>query len=281
VRVENPIDYWAIYVPGNGSHAYPDGYARRLPKGSRLTFQVHYTPNGTATEDKMKIGFRFADSPPKYEVQTASVINGRFEIPPHAEKHRVKAELKVPDDAEILGFLPHHHLRGVASRYELIDKNGDSRMLLDVPDYDFNWQLFYEYADPPIFKKGSIVRFTGWYDNSENNPANPDPDITVRWGQQTEDEMHVGYIEYAVPLDSQSSGNHKGLREKLLKDFADLDIDSNGELSAEELVRMIPDWAPIRITTAQQKGIFRMLDKDKSGGLSETEFDQLRQQFQH
>ncbi len=278
-QIENPIDYWAVYVPGNGAHAYPEGYARRLRKGSKLHFQMHYTPNGTATKDKTQIGFRFADHPPKYEVHTASVINGRFEIPPHAKRHKVEAELRVPVDAKILGFLPHHHLRGVAARYELVSKEGDAELLLDVPAYDFNWQLFYEYAKPRIFAKGSTVRYSGWYDNSEDNPANPNPDITVRWGQQTDDEMHVGYIEYAEPLNAEWSGKHTGLRGKLLKDFADLDIDGDGELSPDEIINLIPDWAPIQISPMQLKGFFVVLDTDKSGGLNEQEFERIRRQF--
>lgn len=277
--IENPIDYWAVYVPGNGAHTYPDGYARRLRKGSKLHFQMHYTPNGTATEDKTQIGFRFADQPPRYEVQTASVVNGRFRIPPGAKRHKVEAKLRIPIDAEILGFLPHHHLRGVAARYELVSKQGDTELLLDVPDYDFNWQLFYQYADPPVFEKGSTIRYSGWYDNSADNPANPNPNVTVRWGPQTEDEMHVGYVEYAEPLNADWKGKHAGLRGKLLKDFADLDLDDDGELSPDEVVKLIPDWAPIQFDVQQVKRFFLVLDTDKSGGLNEKEFQRIRRQF--
>ncbi len=278
-RIDNPIDYWAVYVPGNGAHAYPVGYARHLKKGSQLHFQMHYTPNGTATKDKTQIGFKFADGPPKYEVQTASVVNGRFTIPPRAARHKVEAEMKVPIDVEILGFLPHHHLRGVAARYELVSKNGDAELLLDVPNYDFNWQLFYQYAKPPIFEKGTTIRYTGWYDNSEGNPANPNPNETVRWGSQTDDEMHVGYVEYAQPLDSESGGKQLGLRGQLIKNFADLDTDGNNELSPEEVIKLIPDWAPVQISSEQVQRFFSMLDKDQSGGLNEQEFEQVRSRF--
>jgi Ca2+-binding EF-hand superfamily protein len=275
-RAENPIDYWAVYVPGNGAHVYPKGYARRLPKGAKLHFQMHYTPNGTATEDRTKIGFKFAAGLPEKEVRTASIVNGQFAIPPHAKRHQVEAELQVPVDAEVLGFLPHHHLRGVAARYELVNKKGDKEMLLDVPGYDFNWQLFYEYANPPIFRKGSTIRYTGWYDNSEDNPANPDPDRTVRWGAQTYDEMHVGYVEYAEPLADNWNGKYNGLRGSLLKNFADLDSNANGELSVEETIKLIPDWAPIRLSHEQMKRFFVMLDSDKSGGLNEKEFEKVQ-----
>jgi len=278
-RVTNPIDYWAVYTPGNGLHVYPDGYARKLPKGATLVFQMHYTPDGTATEDLTKIGFQFADKPPQYEVQTASVINARFEIPPRAKDYKVEAKLDIPVDVEVLGFLPHHHLRGVAARYELVTPDGDRQLLLDVPEYDFNWQLFYQYAEPPVFPKGSTIRYTAWYDNSEENPANPDPNDTVRFGDQTFDEMHIGYLEYAVPLDAPWADKHRNLRGKLIKGFDDLDLDDSGELSPEEVAKMIPDWAPVRISELQIKGLFGILDSDKSGGLNKKEFEQVRRRI--
>jgi peroxiredoxin len=192
------VSYWAIYVPGNGAQVYPEGYARRLPKGSRLVFQLHYTTNGTATEDLTRIGMTFADKPPKYEVKTASIVNHRFEIPAGVDNHQVVASIPIPTDVQVLGFLPHHHLRGKASRYELVSEGRKPELLLDVPQYDFNWQLFYKYAEPRIIKQGSSIRFTAWYDNSRDNPANPDPTRPVGWGQQTYDEMHLGYVEYTL-----------------------------------------------------------------------------------
>lgn len=198
-RAENQINYWAGYVPGNGVRAYPPGYARFLSAGATLVFQMHYTPNGTATADKTKIGIRFADDPPQFRVLTGSVVNRQFSIPAGAKNYKLHADLRVPVDAAILGFLPHHHLRGVAGRYELLSPSNNNVTLLDVPNYDFNWQLFYQYAQPTLFRQGSIIRYTAWYDNSVDNPANPNHNIAVGWGPQTTDEMHVGYIEFAVP----------------------------------------------------------------------------------
>lgn len=280
-RVENPIDYWAVYTPGNGIHVYPQGYARRLPKGAKLVFQMHYTPNGTATEDTTKIGFKFADQPPQYEVQTASVINARFSIPPGAKDYKIEATLDIPVDVEILGYLPHHHLRGVAAKYELFRPDGQQEVLLDVPEYDFNWQLFYQYSNPPILPKGSEIKYTALYDNSEDNPANPDPKARVRFGDQTDDEMHIGYLEYAVPRDAAWADEYRNLRGKLLKDFADLDNDKNGELSAEEVTKLIPEWAPFKLSIQQVKGLFMVIDKDKSGGLNEQEYEQIVNQFRN
>lgn len=191
--------YWGIYVPGNSTLVYPDGYAKRIPKGARLRFQMHYTPNGTATEDRTRIGLVFAKEPPQHEVHVAGVVNTRFRIPPEADNHQVVGSIKnIPSDVQILAFLPHMHLRGKAARFDLISR-GETRTMLDIPRYDFNWQLLYRYAEPVRIQAGDTIRFTAWYDNSSGNPANPNPSEEVSWGPQTDDEMHLGYIEYIVP----------------------------------------------------------------------------------
>ncbi|MEO1991592.1 MAG: redoxin, partial [Pirellulales bacterium] len=190
---------WAGYVPGQSVWAYPDGYARYLPKGARLVFQMHYTPNGTATEDKTRLGVVFAKTPPDHEVRVRGISNHRITIPPGASRHQEEASIKLPVDVTVLGFLPHMHLRGTACRYEIIGSNGNNELLLDIPHYDFNWQLLYRYSEPKTFLAGDTLQFTAWYDNSSANPANPDPAATVRWGEQTYEEMMLGYVEYYVP----------------------------------------------------------------------------------
>jgi len=197
-EIDERDGYWGAYVPGNSTLVYPDGYARRLPKGAKLRFQMHYTPNGTATEDSTRIGLIFSKKPPRHEVKVVGIANPRISIPPHADNHPEVAELRLPYDVEVLSFLPHMHLRGKAARYEALTASGQ-KTLLDVPRYDFNWQLLYRLAEPLTLHRGDTIRFTGWFDNSSDNPANPDPGRTVRWGQQTEDEMHLGYVEYVVP----------------------------------------------------------------------------------
>ncbi|MCG9895848.1 MAG: hypothetical protein MH204_10285, partial [Fimbriimonadaceae bacterium] len=190
--------FFGIYVPGNSALTYPKGLAKRIPKGAVLRFQLHYTPYGRETTDQTKIGFIFAKEPVTSEVHTASLANLRFAIPPGAKRHQVEAQLSVPREVEILSFLPHMHVRGAAARYELMS-NGASEVLLDVPRYDFNWQLNYVLKTPRKVVAGDTLKFTAWYDNSEDNPANPDHTRTVRWGAQTYDEMHLGYIEYIIP----------------------------------------------------------------------------------
>lgn len=191
--------YYAIYVPGNSTLVYPDGFGKRFPKGSKVRFQIHYTPNGTATEDRTELGMVFAREEPKHEVRVVGLVNASFAIPPGADNHAVRAQVPVPFNARILGFLPHMHLRGKAFRYELTDPGGKTELLLDVPRYDFNWQLLYKYADPKPVPRGSTLKATGWFDNSDHNPANPDPKKTVKWGPQTFDEMLLGYVEYYIP----------------------------------------------------------------------------------
>jgi mono/diheme cytochrome c family protein len=191
--------FWGEYVPGQNALVYPDGLAKKLPMGARLKFQMHYTPNGTATTDRTRVGVIYAKKPPKHEVRVAGIVNTRISIPPYAADHREEASLRLPFDATIMGFLPHLHVRGKACRYELVRGNGTRSTLLDIPQYDFNWQLLYRLYEPLALDAGDTLVFTAWYDNSVGNPANPDPTQTVRWGPQTFDEMHLGYVEYYVP----------------------------------------------------------------------------------
>jgi hypothetical protein len=191
--------FWGEYVPGQNTLVYPDGFAKKLPKGARLRFQMHYTPNGTATTDRTRVGVIYAKEPPRHEVRVAGIVNAKISIPPGAADHREEASLRLPFDAAILGFLPHLHVRGTACRYEAVRGDGTRTTLLDIPRYDFNWQLLYRLAEPLTLSAGDTLVFTAWFDNSAGNPANPDPTKTVRWGPQTFDEMHLGYVEYYVP----------------------------------------------------------------------------------
>jgi hypothetical protein len=192
--------YWAAYVPGNGAVRYPEGFARKFPAGAKVHFQIHYTPSGTAKKERLKLGLHFADTTPKYEVRTLAVADRKLNIPPGAEAHVESTSRRVPFDIPALGFMAHMHVRGTAFTYELIHEGGESEMLLDIPRYDFNWQLRYELKEPKLLPQGSFVKVTGIFDNSENNKANPDPKATVKWGDQTFEEMLIGYVDYFVPI---------------------------------------------------------------------------------
>ncbi len=191
--------FFAAYVPGNTFQIYPEGFAKPLPAGSRLRFQIHYTPNGTAVEDQMRIGFRFAKEAPRHRIHVVGIANPLLRIPPGAPNHEETASLPVPRDARILALMPHLHVRGKAFRFETLDGDGVRKTLLDVPRYDFNWQLSYRFEEPVTIPNGTRIRATAWYDNSTGNPANPDPTQEVRWGEQTFEEMMLGYVEYYFP----------------------------------------------------------------------------------
>lgn len=195
-RGEGAEGYWAAYVPGNSGHVWPEGFAKKLPAGATVSFQIHYTPNGRATEDQLKLGLHFAAKPPRYIVHTAAVAHPRLRIPAGAPDHVEVKEQTVPMDMNLLGCMAHMHVRGKAFKFEVTPPGGTTEVLLDIPRYDFNWQLRYDYAKPRFLPKGSRVKITAVFDNSDSNPANPDPSREIRWGQQTYDEMMIGYFEY-------------------------------------------------------------------------------------
>lgn len=191
--------FFAAYVPGNNRQLLPDGFAKKLLKGSKLKFQIHYTPNGKATTDQVRMGLMFNPNPPKHELRVYGLVNYTFRIPPGAADHAEKAVIRLPHDAVITGFLPHMHMRGKSCKYEATTTAGKTIPLLDIPRYDFNWQLRYQLAEPVRLSRGTSLGFHAVFDNSEANPANPDPKKTVKWGQQSTDEMHLGYVEYYIP----------------------------------------------------------------------------------
>jgi peroxiredoxin len=192
--------FWAAYVPGNGARIFPSGFGRFLPAGAKLVFQIHYTPNGRAVSEQMRIGLVFAKTPPTFVSEAVGIDKKDISIPPHAANHVETRDRTAPYDLYITSFMPHMHVRGKAFKYELISPDGRSEMLLDIPHYDFNWQLSYDLKQPKFIPKGSCVRVTAVFDNSAENKANPDPSKTVKWGAQTEDEMMIGYLETFRPL---------------------------------------------------------------------------------
>ena len=197
---EGDSGYWAAYVPGNSGRIYPEGFARKLPAGATISFQIHYTPKGKATQDQLRMGLVFAKQPPRFAMHTAAVAGRKLMIPPGEANHVVTAEQKVPFDMNVTALLAHMHVRGKAFKFEVTYPGGKSETLLDIPRYDFNWQLRYTYKEPRVLPRGSTVKITATYDNSAGNKANPDPTKTVHWGAQTYDEMMLGYIEYFTPM---------------------------------------------------------------------------------
>jgi hypothetical protein len=166
--------------------------------GAVLRLQVHYTANGKATSDQSSIGIIFAKQPPRQEVFNAAFMTTSFAIPPGATDHRVDSAIEFTADAHIIGLVPHTHLRGKHWEYRLVRPDGRSEVVLSVPRYDFNWQTYYEFASPLAVPKGSRLEAAAFYDNSPGNKANPDPMVTVRWGDQTWEEMQYTAITFTV-----------------------------------------------------------------------------------
>ena len=193
------------YVPGGSAVRLDQGLAIRIPKGCQILFQIHYTPNGHATEDRSSIGVCFLDETDvKQVLATRMARNGRFEIPANADAHEVIAECYITRDERLICMTPHMHLRGDKFRFEAVYPNGEREILLDVPSYDFNWQQTFYLAEPKLLPRGTSVRCTGIFNNSANNPVNPNPNADVRWGDQSYDEMLVGFF-HTVPVEKNEA----------------------------------------------------------------------------
>ena len=195
---ETTSDLLLVYAPGSSPDEWANGMAKFVPAGSDLVFQMHYTTNGIATEDQTSIGLVFAKSPPQQRVITLQLNNHALIIPPGADNFRVEVQGTLPHDATLLSLFPHMHLRGKRFEYDIVHDDGSTEVLLRV-NYHFHWQLSYKLAEPRLLKAGTKLRAIAWYDNSNNNPHNPDPSKIVIWGDQTSDEMMVGFFDVAVP----------------------------------------------------------------------------------
>ncbi|MCA8915515.1 MAG: redoxin domain-containing protein [Planctomycetes bacterium] len=192
--------YFMGMVPGQGHIVFPEGMGKFLPKGATMVFQIHYTPTGEACEDKPELGMIFCKERPTHEVTTTGISNVFFNIPAGAENHEVKAIYVVRKKMRLLSLMPHMHLRGKAYKYVARLPDGTEQVLLDIPRYDFNWQLLYILREPIDLPVGTKIYATGWFDNSDKNPANPDPTKDIRFGEQTWEEMQIGYINW-YPLE--------------------------------------------------------------------------------
>ncbi len=193
-------EYLAGYAPGMLPQTWKPGYARLIPAGSELVFQLHYTGNGKAARDRTRIGLVFAKQPPRYRIRAMRASDHSFAIPPGADNHRVEASAAIYEAAALAGMRPHMHLRGRAFEFRAVFPDVETRILLRVPRYDFNSQPYY-YLDEPIeLPRGTRIECTAWFDNSVNNARNPDPKATVVWGEQSWEEMMIGWFDVAVPV---------------------------------------------------------------------------------
>ena len=257
--------FLAGYVPGLTPEQFPAGMAKRIPKGSTILFEVHYTPIGSKQTDHSRIGIVFADeSKITHEVVTTSGFNRDFRIPSNTESHPVEAKSHRPIGGSLLlGMMPHMHLRGKSFRYTAHYPGGEKEILLDVPRYDFNWQMAYRLSQPKQLPEGTKLQLNATFDNSENNLHNPNANQSVRWGDQTYQEMMIGYFDIAIPVEDEirnynfrqliqaqalidrfdKNRDGKVLKSELPKSmqnrFASYDHNEDGEIVAREVARTI------------------------------------------
>lgn len=199
-----------VYAPGSPAGKNPPGVARIIPKGSKLMWQVHYTPTGQEERDQSKFGIVLAKEEPKELMNTALMVNMGFKIPPMVEDHVVEAKTTIKKDATIYSFTPHMHYRGKAMDFFLTRPGGEEELVCSIPRYDFNWQLDYFLKEPMKVPAGTVVRIVGRFDNSPKNPYNPDPTKEVKWGEQTWEEMLMGGVFLSMPVDDEPAASAGG-----------------------------------------------------------------------
>lgn len=191
--------YLTGFAAGSSPLSLPQGMAKKIPAGWRLVFQMHYTTTGTPQHDRSTLGLVFGDPHTvKKEVATNMMMDMSLTLPPNAPDTLIEARATLPHDFFLLSLSPHMHLRGKSFRYEAHYPGGQSEILLDIPRYDFGWQDTYDLATPKRLPRGTVLHCTAHFDNSAANPANPDPAATVKWGEQTTDEMMIGYYDIVL-----------------------------------------------------------------------------------
>jgi hypothetical protein len=158
---------------------------------------MHYTPNGTEQTDRSSVGVVFAKGSPQHEIRTRAIAQQVFAIPPGANDYRVRSSAVFREDALLLSLMPHMHLRGKDFEYRVVYPDGRSEVLLSVPHYDFAWQSSYRLAQPLKLPAGARIECVAHFDNSADNPNNPDPTKLVTWGDQTWEEMMIGFVDYS------------------------------------------------------------------------------------
>lgn len=245
-RKSKSHEFVTAYVPGLRGSPLPPGSAKKLKAGSWLRFEVHYTPNGTAQDDLTRVGFLFADpNDVTLEVKTTVAGSQDFEIKPFLDNQTfVARSAKSPATVQLISMSPHMHLRGKGFEYVAEYPDGTEEVLLKVPHYDFNWQTRYSLAEPKTIPKGTVIRCTATFDNSAKNLANPDPSATVVWGDQSWEEMLLGYMDIMFPAalsggkgQLKGAGIPAGVDGPTIRRLADTDKD--GRLSKDE-ARQLP-----------------------------------------
>lgn len=196
----NPSGTLGGWAPGLLEGPAPQGVARRLPQKADLVMQIHYHPSGKPETDRSQLGIYFTDEPIEKLITSRMLIQTKLAIPPGEKRFRVTAEMQLPQGVELLGIFPHMHMLGREMKVTARTPNGQTEPLIWITDWNWNWQNNYRYLEPLALPKGTQVELEAFYDNSADNPANPNsPPKEVRWGHQTTDEMCICFFEILVP----------------------------------------------------------------------------------
>lgn len=197
--------FLAGYAPGAAPQIWKPGQARLVPAGSHLIFQMHYTANGKPARDRTQIGLVFAKRLPSERAVALRALNSWFAIPRGAASYRVEASTTVREQAKLAAIRPHMHLRGKSFEVRAVFPDGRTKLVLSVPQYDFHWQPYYYLDTPIVLPAGTKLDCVAHFDNSANNPRNPNPREEVRWGEQSWEEMMIGWFDVLVPAKDFSS----------------------------------------------------------------------------
>ena len=271
-----------IYAPGTPPVEFLDGYGKHFPAGAKLRVQMHYHKEagpGTAASDQSSVGLKFATKPVENPVTTAWIAQRFLDIAPNEDNVQSLSQFTFKDDGHILAFMPHMHYRGKDMLYTAHYPDGRQETLLNVPNYDFSWQLQYILPEPKPVPKGTVVHVTAHHDNSANNPYNPDPSQHVRWGSETTDEMMIGFMDYSYntlkdqqtmfPDGAEAFGGGRRGRDgrrgggDLSQLLERLDENKDGKLAAEEV-------------PATFSGLFTQLDTNKDNFVDQEELKAFR-----
>lgn len=226
--VHHVISSLGSLVPGGDPRFYREGYGRRIKPGQKVTFKMHYHKEpgaGTGVWDQTKVGLKFypKDYEPTYKFHGDSMGNFRFNIPAGDPNYFVKSEFTFPNDARIVSFMPHMHLRGKAVEIMAYYPDGSHERVLNVPQYDFNWQTTYEYEEYKFVPKGTRLEMTAWWDNSADNPSNPDPTKNITWGRPTTSEMMFAWMRYTDPEVKEDNARENDVTDKTKKEASSTD----------------------------------------------------------
>jgi hypothetical protein len=193
-----PDEYLGGYAPGMMPQIWKPNQARFVRAGATLEFQMHYSTTGKPGRDKTRVGLIFAKEPIKEQIVALQSMPRDLKIPPMLDNYRVDGLFVMPREAKLVAMRAHLHVRGKSFQFRAVYPDGTTEILLDIPKYDFNWQPYYYLETPKVLPRGTRIETTAYYDNSPNNPFNPDPSATILWGPQTWDEMMIGWFDVAV-----------------------------------------------------------------------------------